>query len=828
MDCRANMSILWGAIVYLVLLQFSYESEPNADRESYVECKSQQENCVCEENRPECRFRLKIEEIQTFTSYKYRSNSQLLVRGFSGNTYYFNNTGIHSSLPSALGPGYSPCLTDNITRLADFSSINCSIPMMVDGRTYHSIIAVNDRIPGPTLIVAEGQKVVVDVRNELASEGVTVHWHGVHQKGTPWMDGVGFVSQVPIMPGSVFRYTFTASPVGTHWYHSHVGTQRIDGFFGALVIREKSDTLKEIKHLIGNFEDIPERHTLTLFDFLRENSLGAYVKDKSSLDFYSAIPLENVPQESDVFDAGITTTDGSSLGPIPYWSGLINGRGRYNANTYSLLSVFNVDIGKTYRFRVVGAQGLYVYKLEIIGHKLKVISSDGHLFVPVEVDYLIVHTGERYDFLLSADKEPGNYFIRAQVLGVTGDPGDNDFVNLTADAILHYNDVSVPNPNPHTLYDNVIDAKRRCGPTERCRAINCPFKEFPSEFNIDCVPLNDLQSLFPIKDNYLPSLRTLLGDNSTLFLNFGFDGNIADSSVNGRTFKLPPTPYQTYPGQFDEDLQFYPLESCQYCRGVNESTFNCDCTYVVQIAKDKKFSNAKSNVHVLMVFSALTLELTQEFHPIHLHGHNFFVIHIEHGHYENGVLQSRSEHIDCESRCLDPKWNRTVPDFSKYMTKNGKLINTTILKDTVIVPAGGYVVVAVELNNPGYWFLHCHSEPHLFKGMAVIIQEYPEDQHPEPPHGINKVGHFYDTEEQPSPGSDVWMVGTIVALLLATIALVVAIAEGIVIVRIKDENMTMCSNRSRRKNGTKYSVFNEQGFSSSEEMDSSLAIDVQS
>ena len=39
-----------------------------------------------------------------------------------------------------------------------------------------------------------------------------------------------------------------------------------------------------------------------------------------------------------------------------------------------------------------------------------------------------------------------------------------------------------------------------------------------------------------------------------------------------------------------------------------------------------------------------------------------------------------------------------------YMTWGGKLIETAIRKDTIIVPAGSYEVVAVELNNPGYWF----------------------------------------------------------------------------------------------------------------------------
>ena len=82
------------------------------------------------------------------------------------------------------------------------------IQMMVDGRTYRMYIAINGRIPGPTLIVTKDQELYVNVSNQLTSEGVKVHWHGMHQKGRPWMDGVGFVSQAPITPGATFQYRF--------------------------------------------------------------------------------------------------------------------------------------------------------------------------------------------------------------------------------------------------------------------------------------------------------------------------------------------------------------------------------------------------------------------------------------------------------------------------------------------------------------------------------------------------------------------------------------------------------------------------------------------
>ena len=56
------------------------------------------------------------------------------------------------------------------------------------------------------------------------------------------------------------------------WYHSHVGTQRTEGIFGSLVVRESQDTLEMaqmgLRELIGEdftIVDEPE-HTLSMLD----------------------------------------------------------------------------------------------------------------------------------------------------------------------------------------------------------------------------------------------------------------------------------------------------------------------------------------------------------------------------------------------------------------------------------------------------------------------------------------------------------------------------------------------------------------------------------
>ena len=49
-------------------------------------------------------------------------------------------------------------------------------------------------------------QIEVLVRNHLSNEVFTIHWHGMHQRNTPWMDGASMISQCPIGPGQSFLY----------------------------------------------------------------------------------------------------------------------------------------------------------------------------------------------------------------------------------------------------------------------------------------------------------------------------------------------------------------------------------------------------------------------------------------------------------------------------------------------------------------------------------------------------------------------------------------------------------------------------------------------
>ena len=64
-----------------------------------------------------------------------------------------------------------------------------------DALERRSVIAVNNQVPGPTIITQKGQTLNIKVVNNLASESISIHWHGQHVKDAPWMDGVVHVTR---------------------------------------------------------------------------------------------------------------------------------------------------------------------------------------------------------------------------------------------------------------------------------------------------------------------------------------------------------------------------------------------------------------------------------------------------------------------------------------------------------------------------------------------------------------------------------------------------------------------------------------------------------
>ncbi|KAK8203149.1 hypothetical protein M8818_005374 [Zalaria obscura] len=151
-----------------------------------------------------------------------QSSGQPMPAGTPWGTASASNTNYYTNTPNT-----------GMTRFYDFTITQGVISP--DGVNKTGIL-INGAFPGPTIEANWGDWIQVTLNNQLADEGTSLHWHGLLQKATPWMDGVPGVQQCPIAPGSSFTYRFKADLYGTSWYHSHYSAQYAGGALGAMII----------------------------------------------------------------------------------------------------------------------------------------------------------------------------------------------------------------------------------------------------------------------------------------------------------------------------------------------------------------------------------------------------------------------------------------------------------------------------------------------------------------------------------------------------------------------------------------------------------------
>ncbi|XP_014787383.1 uncharacterized protein LOC106881494 isoform X1 [Octopus bimaculoides] len=529
------------------------------------------------------------------------------------------------------------------------------------------VIAVNGTVPGPTIEVYKGQRIIVEVENQLFSEGTTMHWHGLRQEGTPHMDGVPWVTQCPILPGQSFRYEFNTAQTGTYWYHSHLGTQRTTGIFGAFIIHEKTKPKME-------------EHVMLITDYNHNwDSLVSYL----STEFGAYWNHKKIGNSKSL--------DGAHYSLFDFQSGLVNGRGRYynesGKHNGAPLTVFEVESGKKYRFRVIAAGILYPFEVSVDGHQMVVVAADGHELKPSPVDYFILSPGERFDFILKANNDVGNYWIRGKTLQI--------HKNNTFEAILRYK--GAPDEDSNSTVSDCIQQKN-------CVLLNCPFLYYPEKTNKRCLQFDDLE---PYNPTHAPSFRQ--GKFQEYFLNFGFPGEPGNSpaSINGRAFLDPTVNPLTQPNEIDT------LCDSAKC-GVDRV---CHCTHSLNLETNDTVQIVMTNLGKGKGFS----------HPIHMHGHSFYVVKMGFPKYNrtSGEILSDTKDIDCRG---DPKknyCNNATWSNSSWEGDNipGLKLENATQKDTIMVPTGAYVVVRIRADNPGLWFMHCHIELHNINGMALFLNE---------------------------------------------------------------------------------------------------------
>eukprot|EP00951_Prasinocladus_malaysianus_P011935 scaffold88507_cov26-Prasinocladus_malaysianus.AAC.1 len=248
-------------------------------------------------------------------------------------------------------------------------------------------VVINGTTPGPTLQADEGDEVAITIINEMSASaaGTSLHWHGMFQPGTPFSDGVPGVTQCHIAPGTSLLVRFTATPAGTHWYHSHSGTQYVDGALGALIVHPK-------------VSDGPAQPAWVASVAREEVLLAQEWNEKTGAYEYDSL-------RAGVYLGGTVELNGAMhmLGDVA-WPETWLANGEVNPTFYA-------SVGETTRFRFINAAGNYQLNLRTSGLSMRLVAVDPGTFVePTDLDVISAQIGERYDFLLSS-QSPGIYPI---------------------------------------------------------------------------------------------------------------------------------------------------------------------------------------------------------------------------------------------------------------------------------------------------------------------------------------------------------------------------------------------------------------------------------
>lgn len=212
--------------------------------------------------------------------------------------------------------------------------------------------------PFPVLRAKAAEPVNISLANGL-KEHTSIHWHGVRVPNA--MDGVPYVTQMPVQPGESFDYRFVPPDPGTFFFHPHCNTaeQLGRGLAGILVVEDPEDPA---------FDD----------------EIVLVLKDWRIGDNGALLPF--------------LTLDGASHAGTFGTLRTANGQ-----NNPRIVVPANADI----RLRLVNADSSRVAEIGIDGAKAAIIAIDGNAVEPLALESWRLGPAMRLDLSLRTPEEGG-------------------------------------------------------------------------------------------------------------------------------------------------------------------------------------------------------------------------------------------------------------------------------------------------------------------------------------------------------------------------------------------------------------------------------------
>ncbi|EGG11671.1 multi-copper oxidase laccase-like protein [Melampsora larici-populina 98AG31] len=534
------------------------------------------------------------------------------------------------------------------------------------------VLVINKHMPGPLIEANDGDNLEITVINQLDSP-LSFHWHGLHQNGTNWEDGITAVTQCPI-PASGGRYTYKfqlRKQYGTFWYHAHHQNLKADGILGPLIIHSPEDPLKR-------GVDFDQEIVLILTDWYHTMS-SEIVRQMRSPKGYM----------------------GSAAAPSPN-SALMNGVGEYNCRFATKSErckttsppEFSVVAGNKVRFRIIGGGSLAMFYFSADQHVLNVTEADATpVHGPTGIHRVKLHNGQRYSAIVTiGEKEAGSsFYIRGTMESDCWSWVNND-VQLTAYGIVR---VSASN--------GYIDPR-----SSQERPVSRDWKEQPDGSCVDLNP-NELSPIIPVSP---PKKVAGTGQFTSAF---GFRSIFNSSQIAPDA--APPTPGTVIPGMKKRQVQITtadgsaprgnaplpapitlnagppPIPKNGVARWfVNNVTWEA-FTYQPILFDLTPGGVGRVNETRVTSVTFPTAEWYDLYlvntdaglnHPFHLHGMDMHLVAFGTGLPTPDVLSKL-----------------------QYRTDN------PLRRDTVMVEGGSFVVARVRADLVGVWMMHCHMGWHL-------------------------------------------------------------------------------------------------------------------
>jgi len=271
-------------------------------------------------------------------------------------------------------------------------------------------IAVNGQIPMPTLEFTEGDTAEIVVHN-LLKENTSLHWHGVFVPNKE--DGVPYLTQQPIRPGTIYTYRFPIIQNGTHWYHSHSGLQEQIGMYGNFIIHKKTSDSTFRKGI----DDLPAVPVI-LSEWTNLNPNNVHRMLHNANDWF-AIEKGATQSYAEAIRSGHFKTKltnewkrmlAMDVSDVYYDKVLMNGK-----NIFSLDSINDkpLNAGDKIRLRISNGGASSYFWLRYAGGKITVVANDGNDIEPIEVDRLLIAVSETYDIVLTIPENNNSYELMA-------------------------------------------------------------------------------------------------------------------------------------------------------------------------------------------------------------------------------------------------------------------------------------------------------------------------------------------------------------------------------------------------------------------------------